>query len=131
MKKAISLMIAAMAMMVMMSACTPAGAPLSMVGEWKVTGGAIYDSMFSFMPSGYSAELYLKVDNDDTVTMKSIVSYQGNTNESGWGEFGKIKKCSCNEFYFEDSDEPVKYEITGNAMTWKHDDDTVGTFEKK
>ena len=121
MKKAISLMVAAMALVMMMSACTAHGTPTSLVGTWKMTEG-------SQVSAGY--EYSMRIDDDDSVWGK----YYRGENYSEWNHYADITKCTCMEMTLKDrySSESYtsKYELSSSTLIITNDDGSVSKFER-
>ncbi|MBQ3922808.1 MAG: hypothetical protein II707_05875 [Spirochaetales bacterium] len=104
MKKAIGLMIAAMALAMMAVSCTPNGASLSLVGKWyKESGNTTY---------------YMEIKKDDTIWSSAKV---GSGSESASVKTATIKKATCNKITVkpENGDEQeILYELSGDNLIW-------------
>ena len=125
MKKMISLFAAAVAMVVMMSACSVHGTPAGLVGTWKMTE---YDGVSA--PS--NQESLIRIDADDSLWNK--YSYPGYS--SDWAHGSDIIKCTCNEIttkslYGEKKESTVKYELSCNDLSITNDDDKVTKYVRQ
>jgi hypothetical protein len=104
MKKAIGLMIAAMALAMMAVSCTPNGASLSLVGKWYYETGSVTN--------------YMEIKKDDAIEWSAKVGSVEQT-----GRKAKITKATCNKitFKYEDgSKEEMEtlYELSGDNLIW-------------
>ncbi|MBR6199950.1 MAG: hypothetical protein IKQ61_06805 [Spirochaetales bacterium] len=93
MKKIIGLFTAVMALAMILSSCSAAGAPAGLVGKWAVEGA--------------SSGNYMEITSDDR-----ICTFVAGVKVSE----ASITKCTCNELTVEDAD-PVTYELSCDTLT--------------
>ena len=103
MKKALWRFIAVMALVMVLSSCTMAGAPAGMIGIWKTSFGPF--------------EVYIELKDNDNIYMGSA--------KDDTSIIGSVEKCTCDEITFNVSEGRLngtwKYELSGDTLTLKTD----------
>ena len=132
MKTTMKLTVIAIVILTMLMACTPAGTPLSMVGQWNLTEEG-FDGQFMKIPVD---DCLYDIRDDDTVYEKYTYNGEGH----GWEKIYDIKKCDCismtvvSTYNSKEYENTWKWEISGDKMTWTEEEDghtMVMKFTKK
>lgn len=114
MKKIINLLAAALAMVMMMSACSAVGTPTSLVGIWK-------------LDDNQGGSGYMQITDDDH--FKTSSTKEALDSLTGF----EIVKCTCNEIHIKSDNGPtqiMQYELSGNSLTLIRGGSTAYTYTK-
>lgn len=116
MKKAFILFAATVALVMVLSSCTPNGVPAGLIGEWKLDSGSFYIANITEFEITYNDEIKADIGG-------------------GKRTVGIIKKGTCNEITFLITPIPektYKYEVSCNDLALTDDEnDRSGTFKRQ